>query len=288
MLTFAAPAKINLSLEILCKRTDGFHEVVSVMQEVSLCDELAVAPFGHLRFRVDADCGPASENLVLRAARTLKQRTAPDRGADISLHKRIPVGAGLGGGSSDAATTLVALNAAWQSGRGCETLLPIAAALGSDVPFFLTGGTALVTGRGERVTPLPTLRTSWYLLTNPGLHVSTAEVFGALDPSQWSSGSRTREVARCIREGTEIPLGVNGLAQTLFRLYPEAEACFRAADNVAPGQTWVSGSGPTIASRFESRSDAERASMQMSVLGYATFVVRNYPTEERELPCRED
>ncbi len=281
-----APAKINLSLEIVGKRSDGFHELVSVMQEVTLFDELVFAEADDLILEAHGECGPESENLVLRAARLLRQTVEIGKGAAIGLRKQIPTGAGLGGGSSDGAAALMALNRLWDAGCHCETLSRMAAFLGSDVPFFLTGGTALVTGRGEHVVPVPFPRTAWYVLTNPGLHVSTARVFTALPPTEWSSGSHTRKFAEEIRDGDPSHLGVNGLAPTLFALYPEAEACFQAADQAAPGQTWVSGSGPTVVSRCAGPHNAERVAAQLHRLGYTTFVVRNYPTEDRDLPCR--
>lgn len=286
MPVFLAPAKINLSLEILGKRRDGFHELVSVMQEVTLCDELAISPANELRLEVQGECGPVSDNLALRAANLLRRSTETGRGASMTLRKRIPVGAGLGGGSSDAATALIALNRLWESGHDCRALLGMASALGSDVPFFLTGGTALVTGRGEHVFPLSFPGTAWYLLTNPSIHVSTAKVFAALRRSDWSSGGQTLEVARCLGAGAGAPTGVNGLTRALFHLYPAAEGCFRAAERLAPDRTWVSGSGPTIVSQFPGRPEAEEASVRLRRLGYTTFVVRNYPSEDRQLPCR--
>jgi 4-diphosphocytidyl-2-C-methyl-D-erythritol kinase len=287
MPAWLAPAKINLSLEILGKRPDGFHELASVMQEVTLCDELTVTPAGDLSLEVDVDCGPAEQNLALRAARLLQRWAAVEPGASIALRKRIPAGAGLGGGSSDAATALIALNRLWRTDCDCEALAQLAVTLGSDVPFFLTGGTAMVTGRGERVLPLPFPGTSWYVLTSPGFHVSTATVFSALPHTEWSSGWQTREVANCLAAGETPPAGINGLTQTLFRLYPEAELCFRAAESAVPGRTWVSGSGPTVVSQCNGPEAAQRAADDLRRLGYTTFVVRNYPTEDRELPCRD-
>lgn len=282
-----APAKINLSLEILGKRTDGFHDLVSVMQEVTLCDELILSPANNLTLRVDVDCGPTDQNLVFRAAELLQQSAGSTPGAFIELRKRIPVGAGMGGGSSDAATALTALNRLWGTGHDCAALLPLAATLGSDVPFFLTGGTALVTGRGEHVSPLRFRGTSWYVLTNPGVFVSTAQIFEALPRSDWSSGVQTRDVADRLLAGEDGPIGVNGLARTLFRLYPEAEACFRAAERAGPGRTWVSGSGPTVVSQCAGPGEAQRVADGLRGLGYTTVVVRNCPTEDRELPCRD-
>ena len=152
---YRAPAKINLALEILGRRPDGFHEIASVIQAVGLYDELHVAPAATLRFTCDRSTLAGPDNLVLQAARALQDATGCQRGAALRLCKGIPVAAGLGGGSSDAATALVALNRHWRLGLSLAELSRIGATLGSDIPFFLAGPTAFVSGRGERVEQLP-------------------------------------------------------------------------------------------------------------------------------------
>lgn len=286
MLTYMAPAKINLSLEVTERRPDAFHELVSVIQEVTLVDEVSVAPADEMQLRVDGDCGPESDNLALRAGLMLRKETGTSRGAAIYLRKHIPVGAGLGGGSSDAATTLLALNHLWETGLDCDSLRRLASKLGSDVPFFLYGGTALVTGRGEIVSPLTFPVTAWYVLTNPGLRVPTGQIFRALRQEDWTSGSITRELAGGLRTGRDAVEGINGLAPALFRLYPAARTCYSAAERLAPGRTFVSGSGPTIVSRCAGRQEAQHVAQVLRSRGFATHVVRNCPTEDRELPCR--
>ncbi len=155
MLTLKSPAKINWFLEVTGKRPDGYHELVTVMQTISLYDDITfediLRPF--IEFRCDLDLGPPEKNLVVRAAQALQQAHAPKRGARITLTKRIPHGAGLGGGSSDAATTVVGLNQLWELGLGEARLQEIVSAVGSDCAFFVRGGTALCTGRGEIVQP---------------------------------------------------------------------------------------------------------------------------------------
>jgi 4-diphosphocytidyl-2-C-methyl-D-erythritol kinase len=158
-----AHAKINLTLDVLGRRPDGYHELRSVMQTVSLADELTVEAAPHLSLEVDRDgSSPPGHagvpegraNLVWRAAEELRRRRGYQGGARLRLCKRIPAAAGLGGGSSDAAATLLSLNALWGLRCSRADLVEVAAALGSDVPFFLWGGTALVSVRGERVQPL--------------------------------------------------------------------------------------------------------------------------------------
>lgn len=164
MLKIKAPAKVNWYLEIPGKRPDGFHEIYTVMQAIDLCDDIVVQdrPDGGLALACNIDLGPVESNLVYRAARLLQTEHAPGRGANITLTKRTPHGAGLGGGSSDASSTLVALNRLWGLNLGADRLRELAARIGSDCAFFIEGGTALCTGRGEQVQQLH---------DQPGLHV---------------------------------------------------------------------------------------------------------------------
>ncbi len=154
MFSLQAFAKINLSLEVVGRRQDGFHELTSVMQTVSLSDTLEFRPDDEFRFTC-SDASLAQGNLVERAAMLLRQSSQESRNVSIALHKSIPVAAGLGGGSSDAAAALIGLNRLWNLGLPCADMTRFAAQLGSDVPFFLSGGTCFVSGRGEQVEPLP-------------------------------------------------------------------------------------------------------------------------------------
>ncbi len=186
------PAKLNLFLEVLGKRADGFHDLDTVMQAIGLCDELRITP-GEEGEGLSLACSDASlptdsRNLVLRAALALRERTGCRRGARLSLTKRIPMQAGLGGGSSDAAGALVGLNAAWGLGLSREELRQVAATVGSDVAFFLYGGTARCTGRGEVVEPVPAPAVFHYVLVCPNVGVSTADAYGRL-------GALTRELS---------------------------------------------------------------------------------------------
>ncbi|MDO9066452.1 MAG: 4-(cytidine 5'-diphospho)-2-C-methyl-D-erythritol kinase, partial [Chloroflexota bacterium] len=165
--TATAPAKINLTLEALGRYPDGYHEIVSILQTIDLCDTLTVESSSHLHLAAPGlDCDE-SDNLVLKAAQLLREATGCSLGAEMLLTKHIPAASGLGGGSSDAATALVALNQLWELGLGSEALADLAARLGSDVPFFLGGATALARGRGERLEPLPPQTGLWVVLTVP-------------------------------------------------------------------------------------------------------------------------
>jgi len=181
-MTLRVPCKVNLSLEVLGRRDDGFHELRTVMQAVDLCDELTLRlrDDGRVRLRCDAPGVPEDDrNLVVRAARLMQERYAARQGVSMHLLKRVPTGGGLGGGSADAAVTLLALNEMWGIGAPLADLALLAAELGSDVTFFLWGGRALCEGRGERVTPMPDGRALSLVLVLPGLHVATGEVYAA-------------------------------------------------------------------------------------------------------------
>lgn len=177
-----APAKINLFLEVLAKRTDGYHEIATIMVAVSLYDVLAFSRTEDPSIQLSCDdegLGVGTENLVSRAAGLLKDKAGTREGARIHLSKRIPMAAGLGGGSSDAAATLAGLNALWELGRSTEDLAGLGAELGSDVPFFFSAPAALCTGRGERIEKLHLGRPLWLVLVCPQAGLATAAVYAA-------------------------------------------------------------------------------------------------------------
>ena len=177
------PAKLNLFLEVVGRREDGYHEIDTVMQAVDLCDELVIEPRadGLVVLECDDPELPTDEgNLVVRAALALREATGCRAGASVRLTKRVPAQAGLGGGSSDAAGALVGLNTLWGLGLGVEELVPVAAAVGSDVAFFLWGGTARCRGRGEVVEALGVGGVFRYVLVCPGVGVPTGAAYGKL------------------------------------------------------------------------------------------------------------
>ena len=241
-------AKINLTLEILGKRADGYHEVRTVMQTVGLADWLEVAAAEDLSFTC-SDPGLATpDNLVSRAARLLQAEYAVRTGAALRLEKRIPVAAGLGGGSSDAAATIVALNRLWNLQLSLTEQRRQAAALGSDVPFFLTGGTALATGRGERITPLPPLPQHWVVLVLLPRVLSTAAVYGGVTPADYTSGVTTADTVAAAQRGVLSPQTRwhNALERPAQEIAPEITAAQCAMIQAGAQHAHVSGSGPTV------------------------------------------
>jgi 4-diphosphocytidyl-2-C-methyl-D-erythritol kinase len=262
---YRAYAKLNLSLEVLGRRSDGFHELVSVMQEVSLHDDLVFERSTEdslVLHGAGSSISPAS-NLVTIAATALRRETGIEGGYRATLLKRIPVAAGLGGGSSDAAATLRALCDLWSLSMELRRMQAIGAQVGSDVPYFLTGGTCLVEGRGERVTKLRTLPKTWYMLARLDTPVSTRDVFEALCPDEWGDGTRTRELARAIDRGEAFLPGTNSLQGALFRLYPAVAHVFEHVARLNPGRTFISGSGPTVFSMYSGEDAAREACRQL-------------------------
>jgi 4-diphosphocytidyl-2-C-methyl-D-erythritol kinase len=240
-----AYAKINLTLEVTGKRPDGYHQLVSLMQTVSLADSLSLAPATDSRLECDNPQLGGEDNLVLRAARLL------GRGGHFSLRKRIPVAAGLGGGSSDGALALRLLDATYSLGLTDAEMLAAALDLGSDVPFFLHGGTALVEGRGERVTPLPDLARESLVLLNPGVPLSTAAVFRGLKPEEYAATSTSRS-------SHPYPSLVNTLLAPALRLEPRIADSQERLQAAGLTRVLLSGSGPTVFGLAADDAEARR------------------------------
>jgi len=250
-----APAKINLDLRVLGRRSDGYHEVRSLLQTIDLTDEIraAVAPPDVLELHMEPDgVVPAGgENLIMRAAEALRRHTGFKVGARLELAKRIPIGAGLGGGSSDAAATLVLLDTLWGLHLEASVLGELAAEIGSDVPFFLTGGLAFATGRGEIIRPLPDLIDCGVIVCTPPIEVATADVY-----SRFAAGSRLTSrgskanveafAAGLEGTGTVVPpwqeLG-NDLEPVVVEHWPEVGRAVTALRAMGPLCAAVTGSG---------------------------------------------
>ena len=182
MVTVKAHAKVNLTLEVLGRREDGYHDIVSIMQTIDLRDTLRLEPADTITLHCDRVDLLSPDNLALKAANLLRKVTGCDKGARITLQKEIPVAAGLGGGSSDAAATLQGLNLLWELGLSVDGLMSLAMQLGSDVPFFMRGGTAMASGRGERIRPLPDADLPTMVVLSPAIDIplKTASIYGKL------------------------------------------------------------------------------------------------------------
>ena len=268
-------AKINLTLEILGKRADGFHEVRSVMQTVGLADRLEIAPAAELTFTCSDPALATPHNLVYRAARLLQAECGVRIGAALHLEKRIPVAAGLGGGSSDAAGAIIALNRLWNLQLSLPEQERLAAKLGSDVTFFLTGGTALATGRGERITPLPPLPPHWVVLVLLPTTLSTAEVYGSVAPSDYTPGVATADTVAAAQRGTLSPQTRwhNALARSARALAPQISEAQAALLQAGAQHAHLSGSGPTVFTVCREEAEAQVLAGQMREWGQVTEVV---------------
>ena len=264
------PGKINLALCVGPRRPDGFHDLATVFQSVSLADELRAikAPAGVVTVAVHgrgADLvGAPEDNLAVRAARLLAETYAPQRGAHLEITKGIPVAGGMAGGSADAAAALLACDRLWGLGLPSEALLELAALLGSDVPFTLLGGTAIGHGRGERLTPVRVDHTfHWVLVTSPD-GLSTPAVFRRFDelhpPETVPAPAVPEGLLAALVEGDPVALGAalrNDLAEPAVALRPELAVILAAGTEAGAVGRMVSGSGPTCA--FLARDAAQAA-----------------------------
>jgi 4-diphosphocytidyl-2-C-methyl-D-erythritol kinase len=244
-----APAKLNLMLHVVGRRADGYHLLQTVFRLIDLADTLAFAPRtdGAIRLATPLSGVPEGDDLTVRAARLLQAETGCARGATISLEKRIPIGGGLGGGSSDAATTLIALNELWGTGLARADLARLGLRLGADVPFFLFGRNAFGEGLGEVLTPLD-LGPAWYVVITPQVAVSTREMFAAPE--------LTRDTKPLKITAFFAGLGRNDLEPVVRARFPEVA---RALEWLAGhGAARLSGSGASVFAEFE-REDETRA-----------------------------
>jgi 4-diphosphocytidyl-2-C-methyl-D-erythritol kinase len=258
-------AKVNLELRVLGERQDGYHEIRAVLQTIDLYDEIRVSPAK--RFEFTASHGPGGDsNLVVRAVRAFEEATSIEVALRMELIKRIPSGAGLGGGSSDAATTLLGLDRRFGTRLPGERLFGILETLGSDVPFFSVGGRALAVGRGERLFPLDDEADYWLVLVNPGLSIDTAEAYSWLTKSA-SFNNMLSFCARFVSPHRDAELvletGPNDFEPQVFRKFPELAEIKRELLGSGARFASLSGSGATLYGQFSAESDARKAILEL-------------------------
>ena len=271
--TLPSFAKINLTLRVLGRRADGYHELQTVFQTISLQDELTFSARDDSRFELVCDAPaaiPCDEmNLVHRAAVALGERYGVSRGARVELRKKIPAGGGLGGGSSNAAVALVGLARLWEIETELGTLAEIGATLGADVPFFLTGGTALGTGRGTDIHPLQDLPQKYLLLITPGVNVSTAEAYKSLNApaltKPLSPANLTVSRVQAEISGSLHAVLENDFERVVYRLYPEILRARSSLVAAGAGGALLSGSGASVFALFDSPELRERARASLQV-----------------------
>ena len=287
MIHVTANAKLNLSLEVIGRRDDGFHELVSVMQAIDLSDELVAlpSPDGSITLECnDPALSESDENIVLTAARLLRESLGIEQGARLLLRKSIPVAAGLGGGSADGAAALIALSLLWDAPVKRERLLEIGAAVGSDVPFFLEeSATALVEGRGETITALPSMPPAWAVILVPEVPVpspKTRALFRMLDESMFGDGERTRELGGLIESGASMgdvlpSVGAvntfNGVADRAFPGIGRFRDALRGAVGTGVNVS-LSGAGPSLYAVLGAREAAEGVAATLTQQGLTPIV----------------
>lgn len=261
-IAIGAPAKVNLFLELLGKRPDGYHELTTLMVGLSLRDTLSFAdsPDGQIRLTTDRpDLSTGPDNLIVKAARLLRARTGIEKGASIRLAKRIPLAAGLAGGSTDAAAALVGLDRLWRAGLSNEDLMKLAAELGSDVAFFFATPAAWCTGRGEIVRPLVARRAFDVVLIFPPFGCDTASVYrNATLPRQPIAGDAVRRAFEAGDVETLSRSVHNRLETAAEIVAPELRTLKEAIGRVAPLGCAMSGSGSTLFALTHDRSEALR------------------------------
>jgi 4-diphosphocytidyl-2-C-methyl-D-erythritol kinase len=278
MLTCVAPAKINLVLEVLGKRGDGYHEVRSLVQAVNLCDVISFELADEISFECTEPSLQTSDNLVVRAAELLREAGGYDKGAKIKLEKRIPWDAGLGGGSSDAATTLSALNGLWKLELTTPDLVELAAGLGSDVPFFIYGGTALMEGRGEKVTPLEASVQSWFVLLLPSmpriLH-KTQQLYSRLDVRYFTEGHMVDKASRTWSRDRKLSpsLLFNVFDGVAFDAFHGLEGYWRRFEEAGGRNIHLVGSGSALFAPVDSEAKADEIYQQLRRQGLETHSV---------------
>lgn len=278
-----APAKVNLTLEVLRRRDDGYHDVRTILQTIELHDEITAADSPR------PDQLPQKYELVTRAAEAILRRAGRDLAPSLRITKRIPLAAGLGGGSTDAAATLRLLNRHGSLGLDDEALHEIAASLGSDVPFFLRGGTALGEGRGEIITPLPDAPPAWIVLLVPGLVLEdkTRRMYAALEPDDFSDGSRTQALADHLRAGGPLDdlLLHNAFERAAHEMFRGLDTYRDWMQQAGARRVHLSGAGPALfaLTTGEPEARAIRARMNRARRGERVHVLRTVTSAESTL-----
>lgn len=275
---YPAPAKLNLMLRVTGRRADGYHLLQTVFRFIDYGDTLTirVREDGVIARAGDVPGVPSGEDLALRAARLLQESTGSRLGADIGIDKRIPVGGGLGGGSSDAATTLIALNRLWGTALTRARLAALAVRLGADVPVFVEGNNALAEGIGERLTPLE-VPPAWYLVLVPPVGVPTARIFAHPDLKR---DSKPIKITAFSPE-----LAGNDLEPVVCREYPEVARHLEWLRQAAPA--WVTGTGACVFATFPEEGAARRVLQQVpaDMQGFVAEGLARHPLRDETGNC---
>jgi len=281
MLKVTAPAKINLTLEVLGRRPDGYHEIRSVFQAINLCDSLHFSLDHQVAFKCDRPEWSVERSLVAGAVRLLQEATGCSRGVAVEVEKRIPLMSGLGGDSSDAAAVLRGLNELWELALPQGKLLEMAAQLGSDVAFFLCGGTALAAGRGEILTPLPALPGMWVVLVVPDvprLAGKTGQMYAGLEPAHYTDGHITQRLVRALREGREFRPSMlfNTFENVAFGGSNMRRVYVEHLIKLGAPHVHLAGSGPALFALLKDKTQAEDLYTRCKNQGMEAYLVGTF------------
>jgi len=287
MLTVFAPAKVNIVLEVLGKTTDR-HQVTSIMQTINLCDVIEFRLAKDISFR----CNEPSlqhDNIVEKAVGLLKEATHCSNGAKIELYKNIPWGAGFGGGSSDAANTLLALNQLWSLNLPPDNLIHLASKLGSDVPFFLHGGTALVEGAGEKVTPLLPLSPTWFVLlipSQPKIQNKTRQLYSELNKKDFTEGEFVSAALLSLLHKRMIAphLMFNVFENIAFGFFPRLTEYKQVFQRIGASSVHLAGSGPSLFTTMADEGQAKKLCSDLKNNGLESYVVPSLPARVSNYP----
>ncbi len=269
-----APAKVNFRLDVLRRRPDGYHDLRMLMQRIDLCDELAISLLDSPGISVTCDGSglPGDDgNIVWRAAAAMLSRTPERLGVSIRLTKKIPIAAGLGGGSSDAAATIVGLNGMLGLNLSESELMKIGLQLGADVPFFIFAKPAIATGIGEKLTALDVVTPLWLVLVNPGIHVSTAWVYQNL---RLTTDKVADKIPFLYKSADDVcAILANDLEEVTLKKFPVIREIKERLMAAGARGTLMSGSGPTVFALFDDEGSARAAAKRIEKSDWFTAVV---------------
>jgi 4-diphosphocytidyl-2-C-methyl-D-erythritol kinase len=279
MVTIFAPAKINLTLEVLGRRADGYHEVRTVLQAIDLCDILSF----ELAQGIDLQCSSpgldSAHNLVVKAAVLLQKVTGCRSGVSIRLAKLIPSASGLGGGASDAAATFSGLNELWELGFSPQKLARLAPQLSSDAAFFIHGGTALARGRGEKVIRMPSFPDGWVVLLRPPLpemQQKTEQLYARLNACHFTRGQFSRRLSQQLRRDPEIETSLffNVFEMVAFDAFPGLGEYWQRFLAAGASSVHLAGSGPTLFTLVGARAQGEEIHCRLRLQGLEAYLAR--------------
>lgn len=262
--TLPSFAKLNLDLRVIGKRDDGYHELFTVFQTVSLCDEITFEDSDSVEMTSSHRGIPTDgRNLIVKSGNVLRERFAVTAGAKMHLRKRIPAPGGLGGGSSNAAVALIGLNRLWRLDISFEEMLEIAATLGSDVPFFLYGGTAMGFGSGTEIEPISDIREKYLLIVTPDVHVSTADAFKGLNSPSLTTEASERILLNCRFNAESLDLRhtalKNDFEPTVFSSHPQIALVRQTLLDLDAINALMSGSGASVFAVFDKEETRQTA-----------------------------